>query len=143
MVYINIKIALVALVAILFFSGCEEKVYTQFCSKGKLHVKMPPEAVNCLKVESIDSEVDTFLKQNIVTIPLTSECPFTLVGMHYHVKACKNPVANSRGADFDGYVKLQVFHNGACYYRVQQDFKSSPWQEQMSHIIKRLQKDLK
>jgi len=62
--------------------------------------------------------------------------------MHYHVKACKNPVANSVGADFDGYVKLQIFHKGSCYYRVQQDFKSAPWQEQMQHILEQLKKDL-
>jgi hypothetical protein len=63
--------------------------------------------------------------------------------MHYHVDACKNPVANSVGSDFDGYVKLQIFHKGSCYYRVQQDFKHASWQEQMKHVLNQLKADLK
>ncbi len=138
MLQIKFKIIALLLLAALFFSGCEEEIYTQFCTKEKV----PPVGIDCLNIESIDPEVDNFLKEQNIHVNITKECPFTLVGMHYHVKACKNPVANSRGADFDGYVKLQVFQNGVCYYRVQQDFKSSPWQKQMPHIVKRLKKDL-
>ncbi len=136
MVPINTKIIFTLLLATLFLTGCEEKVYTQFCSEKKLHV-------NCLNIESLDSDVNMLLKETLSYLTISDECPFTLQGMHHHVKACKNPVANSVGADFDGYVKLQVLHDGTCYYRIQQDFKSAPWQERMRYIAKRLQKDLK
>jgi len=135
MVHINTQIIFVLLLATLFLTGCEEEVYTQFCNEKTLHVK-------CLNIQSLDSSVDTLLKESLLHVDISNECPFTLQGIHYKVDACKNPVANSVGADFDGYVKLQVFHNGTCYYRIQQDFKSSPWQERMRHIVKRLQKDL-
>ncbi len=135
MVPINTQIIFVLLLTTLFLTGCEEKIYTQFYSEKKLHV-------NCLNIESLDSDVDALLKKTLSPLTISDECPFTLQGMHHHVKACKNPVANSVGADFDGYVKLQVFHNETCYYRIQQDFKSAPWQERMRHIAARLQKDL-
>jgi hypothetical protein len=121
--------------AALFFCGCEEEVYSQFCSDEKLHV-------NCLRIENHDENVTALLQEEFLHVKTSPECPFTLVGMHYHVKACKNPVANSLGADFDGYVRLQLFHEDACYYRIQQDFKNAPWQQKMRHIAKAFKNDL-
>ena len=72
----------------------------------------------------------------------SQECLFTLQGTRHHVDACQNPVANSVGSDFDGYVKLQLFYKGHCYYRIQTDYKGRGWLAHFEKISARFKKDL-
>jgi hypothetical protein len=118
----------------LLFGGCNE-VYTQFCSDKK-------ETITCLRIESNDEKIASLLSNRFAHLPETESCPFVLQGMRHHVAACKNPVANSIGADFDGYVKLQLFHHGECYYRIQTDFKGDGWESHFEEIADRLEEEL-
>jgi hypothetical protein len=118
----------------LLFGGCND-IYTQFCSDRKIEI-------TCLRIESGDEKIKTLLSSRFSHLPDAASCPFTLQGMRHHVDACKNPVANSIGADFDGYVKLQLFHRGECYYRIQTDFKGSGWESHFDEIADRLEEEL-
>lgn len=118
----------------ILFGGCND-VYTQFCSDKK-------EVITCLRIESADEKIEALLSRRFSHLPDTASCPFTLQGMRHHVDACKNPVANSVGADFDGYVKLQLFHKGECYYRIQTDFKGDGWESHLDEIASRLGEEL-
>ncbi|GEM_PF-1103857 len=124
-----------ALLSALLISGCDTKIYTQFCTAEALEIP-------CLRIDSTQDDVNTLLHPLFEDMNISSSCMFVLKGIHYEVKACSNPVAHSVGADFDGYVRVEVFHEGACYYRAQQDFKSAPWQQKMRELVQRLQTDL-
>ena len=116
------------------FGGCND-IYSQFCTPEKVEI-------NCLKFESLDDEVSEMMQTAFSEVPHTKNCPFILQGMHHHVDACQNPVANSVGSDFDGYVKLQIFYKGTCYYRIQTDYKGRGWQPHLEEISERLKDEL-
>ncbi len=119
----------------LLFGGCSSDIYSQFCTAEKVKI-------NCFKLESLDGEVSQIMQTQFSQIDQRETCAFTLQGMRHHVDACQNPVANSVGSDFDGYVKLQVFYKGKCYYRVQTDYKGRGWQQHMEGISEQLKSDL-
>ncbi len=117
------------------FGGCSSDIYSQFCTPEKVEI-------TCLKLESLDDEVSKIMQTQFSEIEQSKTCMFTLQGMRHHVDACQNPVANSVGSDFDGYVKLQLFYKGTCYYRVQTDYKGRGWQPHMEEITETLKNDL-
>jgi len=133
--YRSLKLLPLLAVLPLFFGGCNSDIYSQFCTPEKVEI-------TCLKLESLEDEVSQIMRLHFGKIAQSENCVFTLQGMRHHVDACQNPVANSVGSDFDGYVKLQIFHNGTCYYRVQADYKGRGWQSHMEEISEQLKEDL-
>ncbi len=131
----HIRALALTLLAVLLLSGCDTKIYTQFCTAEVLQIP-------CLRIDSMQDDVNALLRPLFDDMNVTASCAFVLQGIHYEVKACNNPVAHSVGADFDGYVRVEVFHEGECYYRAQQDFKSAPWQQKMQELVQRLKTDL-
>jgi len=133
--YLSLKLLPFLAVFPLLFGGCSSDIYSQFCTPEKVKI-------TCLKLESLDEEVSKIMQTQFSKIAQRETCMFTLQGMRHHVDACQNPVANSVGSDFDGYVKLQLFYKGACYYRVQTDYKGISWQTHMEEISEQLKEDL-
>ncbi|MBD3825075.1 MAG: hypothetical protein IE916_11295 [Epsilonproteobacteria bacterium] len=119
----------------LLFLACESEIYSSFCSPKK----EPP---SCLKISALQADVKEELLKHFPPKLIQEECDYTLEAYHHSVKACSNPTAASLGADFDGYSRLTLNYKGECYYKIQQDYKSAPWQESMKRIVKQLKKDI-
>ena len=115
----------------LLLGGCHE-IYSQYCGTTA-------ERIDCLR--PADGETAEVLRRYLPGVEDT-ECPYTLQVSHYEVKACSNPKANALGSDFDGYVKLQVFHEGHCYYRAQLDYKSGDWHDALPRLSEHLKREL-
>ncbi len=122
--------------ALCLLSGCDTKIYTQFCTTDKT---LP---ISCLRIDSAQHDVNALLHTLLNDMNLSDSCTFVLRGIHYEVDACNNPLVHAIGGDFDGYVRLQLFHEGSCYYRTQQDFKSAPWQQKMQELVQSIKTDL-
>jgi hypothetical protein len=122
--------------AFFLFSGCvEHDVYDKFCYKEKLKV-------DCLDIEApLDNSLYVKVVRDFGKYQNDS-CDFTLKAYYYNVKKCDNPVANSVGSDFDGYVNLQIFYKGNCYYKIQQDYKGESWEDSYDVISKKLKKTI-
>ncbi len=123
------------LCTLLLCSGCESNIYTQWCIAK-------PFKVSCLRIDRTHDDLYRLLHTLFSDVNISDSCLFTLQGIHYEVNACRNPIANALGSDFDGYVRLEVFRNKRCYYRIQQDFKQASWQQKMHELAERLKTDL-
>ncbi|MEA1916486.1 MAG: hypothetical protein U9N42_03035 [Campylobacterota bacterium] len=128
-----VRSSLTLLLIAVVFSGCHE-IYTQFCQK-----KVP---ITCIKIESLDSELEAKLKDSFREFNISKECKFKLKAHYHNVSSCKNPVANSLGADFDGYLNMQILNSKGCYFRVQQDYKGHSWRANYDDVVSRLKKEL-
>ena len=133
--YRTVKLLPVLAVFPILFGGCSSDIYSQFCTPEKVEI-------SCFKLESLDNEVSKIMESYFAGMDHSETCAFTLQGMRHHVDACQNPVANSVGSDFDGYVKLQVFYKGSCYYRIQTDYKGKGWQHHLNSISEELKDEL-
>ena len=116
---------------LLLFAGCRE-TYSQFCTQQA-------EKIDCLR--PADTSAAAVLNRHLPEIA-DGTCAYTFRLVHHEVKACTDPKAKAVGSDFDGYVKLQVFYDGVCYYRAQTDYKSGGWQSAVPELMKRMQKEL-
>lgn len=116
---------------LLLLGGCHE-IYSQYCDERA-------ERIDCLR--GADAESETLLRRYLPGVE-DAACPYLLQVSHYEVKACNNPKANALGSDFDGYVKLQVFHRGSCYYRAQLDYKSGDWHDALPRLMEHLEVEL-
>lgn len=116
---------------LLLATGCRE-VYSQFCTDAK-------EKLDCLRpADTAAAEV----LQHYLPGYADETCPYTFQVVHHEVKACTDPKTKAVGSDFDGYVKLQVFNGGVCYYRVQMDYKSGDWGSTLPELAEHLEKEL-
>ena len=116
---------------LLLVTGCAE-VYSQFCTAKK-------EKISCLR--PADAAADDVL-QRYLSSYADETCRYTFQVVHHEVKSCTDPKTKAVGSDFDGYVKLQVFDEGICYYRVQMDYKSGSWQNTLPELVEHLEKEL-
>lgn len=115
----------------LLLAGCH-KVYSQFCGETQ-------EKIGCLRpADPLSEEV---LRRYMAGVEEGS-CPYVLKVSHYEVTACSAPRAKALGSDFDGYVKLQVFREGVCYYRAQLDYKSGDWRDALPKLTRAVTKEL-
>ncbi|MBU0720717.1 hypothetical protein KJ877_05200 [bacterium] len=96
----------------------------------------------CLKIKSLQEETKSFIQKELTELEFKDRCDFTLEAMYYNVKACTNPMANSVGTDFDGYARITLLYKDECYYKVQQDYKGTEWQNSMKAILKHIKDDV-
>ncbi len=121
------------LLPVLFFGGCDKKaIYSQFCTE-ETH------RIDCLK--PVDALSDTVLEKYLPGVA-DGACPYRFKVSHYRVESCNNPKAKALGADFDGYVRMEIFDDEGCYYRLQQDFKSSSWESALPDLTRHLKTEL-
>ncbi len=113
--------------ALLLVTGCRE-TYSQFCTQRA-------EKIDCLR--PADASAEAVLNEHLPDVA-DEQCAYTFRLLHHEVKACTDPKAKAVGSDFDGYVKLQVFYGGVCYYRVQTDYKSGSWRSTLPELVKRM-----
>lgn len=107
------RLALVSAAVIIGLSGCHE-TYQQFCTEAR-------HDVTCFK--AVDAYSSDVIK-HYLHVPEREDCPFHFKALQHEIHSCSNPTAKAVGSDFDGYVRLEVFYEGQCYYRIQQDYKS-------------------
>ncbi len=102
-----------SLLAILFVTGCEKKIYQKEYAK-------PSTAVTCLRLES-DNLLTKMLLQKLYSF--SQECPFVLKTTSHFISSCTSARAKALGSDFDGFLRLELFEKGKLLFRDQMDFK--------------------
>jgi hypothetical protein len=115
----------------LLLGGCHQ-VYSQFCGETK-------ERITCLR--PADALAEEVLDRYLPGLE-DAACPYVLQASHHEITACSAPGAKALGSDFDGYVKLQVYRGGSCYYRAQLDYKSGDWHDALPKLTRALRKEL-
>ncbi|SNZ09427.1 hypothetical protein SAMN06265182_1522 [Persephonella hydrogeniphila] len=125
--------------AVLFITGCEnfyEKVYDE---------KIKIEKIPCLNVE----EKNAILRAQIIrvlkkeNIKFRDNCPYTLKVNAKFLSQCNNPEAKSIGADFDGFLRFDLYRKGELVYRCQMDWKGEFSEEKIEDLVRKMKKDLK
>jgi hypothetical protein len=122
----------ITVLGVLLFFGCGDS-YSQFCgdSKAKIH---------CLK--AADETSEAVMRRYLKRYASSDQCAHTLKVVHYEPKVCSNPSSKALGTDVDGFVRLQVFSEGVCYYRVQRDYKSRQWEDLLPSLTHQMEREL-
>jgi hypothetical protein len=105
------------LTPMILFLGCEERfeVYTQ----GKENTSK----INCLRYD-VGEKLEKEMMLKALKFQDDPTCEYSINLTKYHVKSCNNPQTKSLGADFDGYVRVEILKNDETIYKAQSDFKS-------------------
>jgi hypothetical protein len=119
----------------IFFIACEDyPVYSGYLNN---HEKL---SLSCINLKTFDPKLTTALEKSL-TLYNTKTCKYQLTGYIHHVDSCSNPQVKSLGADFNGYVRLEIRDENKTIYRVQSDFKSEE-EKALYRVIKKIKKEL-
>ena len=128
----------IACIYLFLLAGCENKnpVYSGFCDDA--NVSLP---LHCVKV---DIKNDIILSGNLeeaMKDKISSNCPYSAKGEIYRTAKCNSIEAKSIGADFNGYVRINIFQGNKCIYKVQSDFKNDE-DAATKRVLETLKKEL-
>jgi len=132
------NIFVIACIYLFILAGCENKnpVYSGFCDDA--NVSLP---LHCVKV---DIKNDIILSGNLkesMKDKISSNCPYIVKGEIYRTTKCNSIEAKSIGTDFNGYVRINIFQDNKCIYKVQSDFKNDE-DSAIKLVLERLKKEL-
>jgi len=111
----------IACIYLFLLAGCENKnpVYSGFCDDTNISLPL-----SCIK---IDMDNDIILAHNVkeaMKAKITDNCSYRIEGEIYRTAKCNSIEAKSIGADFNGYVRLNILYGNKCIYKIQSDFKN-------------------
>jgi len=94
--------------------------------------------------EGDNSKVSNMIKKTLMEegINIKQHCPFTLKATYKLLSQCNNPTGKSIGADFDGFLRFDLYENENLVYRCQIDWKGEFGKDKIKDLIKRMKEDL-
>ncbi len=127
-----------ACICLFLLAGCESRnpVYSGFCDDVNVSLPLP-----CIKV---DIKNDIILSGNFkeaMKDKISSNCPYRAQGEIYRTVKCNSIEAKSIGADFNGYVRINIFQGDKCIYKAQSDFKNDE-DAAIKRVLDRLKNEL-
>ncbi|MDD2652389.1 MAG: hypothetical protein PHX44_04980 [Sulfurimonas sp.] len=125
---------------VLFFIGCDGKIYTNIHNKNKI-------GANFSSIEIVAN--DTFSKESVQTIMqkmgfLVAKSPYRLRAEHRNYKkACTNPLSKtSSDYSFDGLVSIELFYEQEKIYTAYMDYKGEQKEALFAKLINVMMDDL-
>ena len=135
----NIKRFFIIILSIFFLTSCEN-FYSKVYDK-----KIKEKTISCISFKGDGSKTSKLIKNTLKKerIPIKENCPYTLKPSYKLVSECDNPSVKSIGADFDGFLRFEIFDKDKLVYRCQMDWKGEFGEKRVKDLIKEMKKDLK
>ncbi len=128
----------IACICLFLLAGCENKnpVYSGFCDDANISLPL-----DCIRA---DIKNDIILSGNFkeaMKDKISNNCLYRAEGEIYRTAKCNSIETKSIGADFNGYVRINIFQGDKCIYKVQSDFKNDE-DAAIKRVLDRLKNEL-
>lgn len=131
-----VRFGLILLFAALLLGGCGD-IYTHVYDREAASKK-----IGCLKIEGSVSECQALRHHPFIQKLQTSPCSYRLVASGNTVTSCSSYMGKAIGADFDGYIRLDLYRDQKLIWRIQRDFKGELNDRIVDSLVKKMQSDL-
>jgi len=127
------------LIGFFIFISCE-KFYSKIYDE-----KIQEKIIDCINLEESDLKMAELIKISLLKegINVKQDCPFSLKVNYRLLSQCNSLTGRSIGADFDGFLRFDIFNRKKLVYRCQMDWKGDFGKEKIRKLIKLMKEDLK
>jgi hypothetical protein len=107
--------------------------------------KIKEKTIYCVSFEGDNSKTSELIKNTLIEegINVKQNCSFSLKATYKLLSQCNSPTGKSIGADFDGFLRFELFERGKLVYRCQMDWKGEFGKDRVKDLIEKMKEDLK
>jgi len=136
----SLKLFTTIFLTILLFSGCDDKVVTQFYIKQDKGIEL--KTINLIsRYPDIKNQIVTALKDENIKIESNSSYSIKVDYTDYK-KVCNNPMTSAYDRTFSGFIRLTLLKNGDRIYMCQKEFRGELSADDFKRLFSLMKDDI-